>query len=130
MPEDDFERYKTNIASMDEDHWKMFFHFDVMRQLTSRESLLGEFEILLRHWTCHSSKEEDFMESIKYPYLVAHKVEHGRVSNMLNHLRSRMLVDFSHILPTLVDRVEEIVRHHMNNYDRLYAEYLADKEKS
>lgn len=101
-----------------------------MEKITSKKSFLEELELLVMHFSLHSENEEEFLASIQYPYLVAHKAEHAKVIEELYVLKVGVGFESCHALPLFAIKAEDIIRHHVDNYDRLYAAFVADKENS
>jgi hemerythrin-like metal-binding protein len=128
MTPDRFVHYTLGINWMDNDHDILFQEMDELIRVLKNddvESVQHKLDILLSTLIDHANNENTFMDDIRYPYSLPHKNAHRSliesVSTIVETLTSRQPGTHSY---ALIDRLEEIFIHHVDDYDRQVAEYF------
>ncbi len=116
----------TGIASLDEQHQRLFHCFDVLAQAASERNMLRTFYVLeqLSHYVqSHFEAEERLMRTKGFPGLADHIAEHRAFSNRVHELR-RIYLDRD-ISTDLVEMLRDWLKNHVGHTDMAYVPFVS-----
>ena len=118
-----FEKYRLGIPEIDEDHWAMFKMVErVLGNVKNKEYVLINESLaeLMKDFRKHINDEIQLMAEMKFPFIETHIVEHS----LLLYALEKEIVNakFGDYLNLNAD-VEHLLINHIEQYDRLYADY-------
>ena len=122
-----FVHYKTGFESVDKEHWDLLQQMNLVKQYikaNDKETALKLLATLSVAFDAHCVSEEKFMESMSFPYIDAHKVEHDRLRTKLKQLSER-----EWIFREVISDLEEIFVSHIDHQDMQLAEFVKKKNQ-
>jgi len=126
MPKIEWESsFCVDVPEIDEQHKKWIAIINDLHELLLHgsdfsESIQGKFLEMRDYGRAHFTYEEQYMESIGYPLLKAHKEEHCRfLSEIEGYLQTRELLLHSDVMQILMSWL----KHHILSSDKKYMQY-------
>lgn len=125
-------RYELGIPLIDEQHKRLFFLLNQLHQAVlgkaGREDVESIFSMLMRQTVEHFHTEETFMAQMEFTGLEAHRVQHAKLMDGLNGLEARFRSGDASMAMLVTTFLGNWLRHHIQEGDRAYAEFLAARE--
>lgn len=120
-------RFATGIASIDEQHRKLFDAVNRLQasflQGNAREETRGAVAFLLSYTVEHFRAEEDHMQRLGYPGFAAHAAEHARLVEQVASLKARLDAGVP-VTEEVAAFLADWLRHHIHQVDLAYVGYL------
>jgi len=119
--------YDTGIAMIDSQHRQLITIYNEIREALDRNIEQNLLIALLTTWVdsteLHFIAEEQFMSSMAYPDLLAHKREHTKLMAYVRHLQGNLLSKQETVTPAIMLYLANWMMDHVKNVDSKYAEY-------
>jgi hemerythrin len=105
-----------NIPSLDNHHadvFKMIHLLDTAIKTNSRAAFEPIINFLTQHATDHFNEEEMLMEQHKFYDLAAHRLEHQRFKNKINHIKKMYTEQLhtTHIAYSIRQLIDALIIH-------------------
>jgi hemerythrin len=128
----DFRLQRLGVPEMDADHHDLVTIANRIDDLVSKEpfqiSELAELIVEFKtHSAAHFAREEVFMESIGFPDIARHRLQHQRLIAGLDKIFDAVHPG-EHVAVTLRVFMATWLFEHINKVDSLYAAFAADCE--
>jgi hemerythrin len=125
--EANFVHYKTGVADIDDEHWKLMMLMNNVLALVRDggcDPVKEATVVLKQHLLEHQVEEEQFMKDIQYPYtefhIIAHRRQIAAMESMIdNFCRGTPVVHF-------VNELQHQFAGHIDEYDMGYARWLKE----
>jgi hemerythrin len=125
MLSDYFIHYKLNIQFLDDEHYRLLeFSDEIKRVITDKEKVLSIINVYYDLVVIHFQHEEEFMESIQYPFIRYHREVHSKILLKLTQLKNDENI-YSHTQQDLfLVTIRNGLLHHIDNDDRQISIFL------
>ena len=125
-----FEQYKLGIPEIDNDYWLMFKTVEkVLLEVDNKDyrSINSSLDYLMQEFTKHINDEIQLMRKMNFPFIETHIVEHSLLLHALEkEIVNAKLGDYSNLNAD----IDQLLINHIEQYDRLYADYARLMHKS
>ena len=126
VSEESFNHYKVGDEHTDAVHWNLVSHMNSAIMFLKQKQVdaaLKEIKILREALVPHLKEEEEFMESIQFPFLAAHRKEHVRILSELDKIPN-MISQKNTVSEHVVSQFEMIIMSHIDHYDMQIANFM------
>lgn len=127
-------RYELGIPLIDEQHKRIFFLLNQLQKAVTdrhaREEVEAILSGLMRQTSEHFHTEETFMKQMQFPGLEQHRVQHSKLLDGLFGLEARFKEGDTSMAMLVTTFLGSWLRHHIHEGDRIYADFLANVEKT
>jgi hemerythrin-like metal-binding protein len=125
MTPESFVHYMVGVPDIDATHWELIREMRIVIDLYQSKDVTRADEALLvlaEDLADHHREEELFMESIGYPYRVAHKKAHAEQYALMCDIvqQSKDGIKVSYV----VERLKRHFATHLDDQDMQYAQWL------
>ena len=117
--------YQVNNTEIDKEHQSLF---DILNDFykgiqdgSSKEKLARLIEGLLEYAQIHFTHEEEYMQSVNFPGLDAHKKEHEAFMKKTNKFYEKYTSGKLLLSLEVTNFIKEWITHHIKNEDKKYA---------
>jgi hemerythrin len=122
----------VGIGVLDEQHRFIFELARQARKLSGRmhdpHALNSLLSVIIRHTHQHFVAEETMMQAFGYPELIAHQVEHGRMTVVLVEFEEQLAAGgHEDIAPTFLDYLESWILLHVSECDSLFTDFFRER---
>ncbi len=125
-----FEQYKLGIPEIDNDHWLKFKTVEkVLLEVDNKDyrSINSSLDYLMQEFTKHINDEIQLMRKMNFPFIETHIVGHSLLLHALEkEIINAKLGDYSNLNAD----IDQLLINHIEQYDRLYADYARLMHKS
>lgn len=130
MSEQRFVHYRVGNVQQDQQHWDLLKQMDVLVDAIKHHQPCADLIVtMVRMLSLHLCDETKIMESIEYPYIVAHTADHDRLVRRLTVLvdeLSRGVFGSS----VSIQHLETMFLDHITYHDMQYVEWVKTKASS
>ena len=123
-PEAIAQHYMLGLPVQDAEHSSLIDCLHTLAVCDTTEKYDSIAMRLLSLWETHATHEEEFMRDINFPFIHHHISSHVEVSRTIKFklYSASKITSLGHTRLLAAD-IEEVILHHSDMYDRLYADH-------
>jgi hemerythrin-like metal-binding protein len=126
MSSEAFVHYKTSIACLDNQHWKLFEIINEISACSDASRSIELFDVLLERLITHNLLEAELMDTYNYPYGTPHQQAHLSILLEVVLVKKRLLANEIWILQTFLEQLSDKLSNHIDHYDLQFAQWVID----
>lgn len=116
------DHYVIGIEEFDRQHLKIITLLNEMKH--NPDNIIDKLEQLKNEWLLHCTSESEWMYKVQFPYQKNHEDAHDFITYSISQLRTKLEKRMYPDIHTPLNKLQNMIYHHIYNYDLQYVGFL------